>query len=103
MQTEGEQHVLKYSQVFHLMPANNSFVVTNGTDAHVVHLAFLRNMCVVVLPLQPICNLMPSMLLCTSLQVPSLLASICVVHCNVVTTRLMTWYCFWGADIFRLN
>mmetsp|Transcript_12246 Transcript_12246/g.29856 ORF Transcript_12246/g.29856 Transcript_12246/m.29856 type:complete len:123 (-) Transcript_12246:1657-2025(-) len=26
---EGEQHPLKFSQVFHLMPFNNSFIVTN--------------------------------------------------------------------------
>jgi len=27
--TEGESNPLKFSQVFHLMPVNNSFVVTN--------------------------------------------------------------------------
>ena len=31
VQTEGEQHHLKYSQFFHLMPHGQSFVVTNGT------------------------------------------------------------------------
>jgi hypothetical protein len=30
VQTEGESAPLKFSQVFHLMPVNNSFVVTNG-------------------------------------------------------------------------
>lgn len=30
MQTEGESNPIKFSQVFHLMPFNNSFVVTNG-------------------------------------------------------------------------
>jgi hypothetical protein len=30
LQTEGESAPLKFSQVFHLMPVNNSFVVTNG-------------------------------------------------------------------------
>lgn len=29
-QTDGEQHPLQFSQTFHLMPINNSFVVTNG-------------------------------------------------------------------------
>ncbi|KAK9800292.1 hypothetical protein WJX73_004891 [Symbiochloris irregularis] len=29
LQTEGEQHHLKYSQFFHLMPHGQSFVVTN--------------------------------------------------------------------------
>eukprot|EP00955_Chlamydomonas_euryale_P092323 364697-Chlamydomonas_euryale.AAC.8 len=31
-QTEAEAPPLKFSQVFHLMPVNNSFVVTNGKD-----------------------------------------------------------------------
>jgi hypothetical protein len=30
LQTEGESNALKFSQVFHLMPVNSSFVVTNG-------------------------------------------------------------------------
>lgn len=29
LMTEGQDHPLKFSQVFHLMPFNNSFVVTN--------------------------------------------------------------------------
>jgi hypothetical protein len=30
LQTEGESNALKFSQVFHLMPVGQSFVVTNG-------------------------------------------------------------------------
>jgi hypothetical protein len=30
LQPEGNEHPLKFSHVFHLMPVNNSFVVTNG-------------------------------------------------------------------------
>ena len=30
LQTDGESHPLQFSQTFHLMPINNSFVVTNG-------------------------------------------------------------------------
>jgi hypothetical protein len=33
LQVEGEQHPLKFSQVFHLMPVGGSFVVTNGVCA----------------------------------------------------------------------
>ncbi|MEW5301734.1 MAG: hypothetical protein WDW38_008362 [Sanguina aurantia] len=29
IQTEGEQYIQKFSQVFHLMPCNGSFIVTN--------------------------------------------------------------------------
>lgn len=31
-QTDGENHPLQFSQTFHLMPVNNSFIVTNGTN-----------------------------------------------------------------------
>ncbi len=30
MQTEGESRPMAFSQVFHLAPVNNSWVVTNG-------------------------------------------------------------------------
>lgn len=33
-QTEGESAPLKFSQVFHLMPVGQSFVVTNGKQPY---------------------------------------------------------------------
>jgi hypothetical protein len=43
-QTEGEANSLKFSQVFHLMPVANSFVVTNGAC---VRTCCVRCMCCV--------------------------------------------------------
>jgi hypothetical protein len=37
VQTEGESAPLKFSQVFHLMPVSNSFVVTNGKVSRKCH------------------------------------------------------------------
>lgn len=32
-QTEGEANPLKFSQIFHLAPVGNSFVITNGAQS----------------------------------------------------------------------